>query len=88
MAAATTLKLSAELKARISAMAEAQGMTPHAYMVEALEREAARAEDQRDSLAAGDTALSEYQRTGVAYAIEDVAQYILAKAEGKNPRRP
>jgi predicted transcriptional regulator len=88
MAATTTLKLSEELKARISALAQAEGKTPHAYMVEALERQAERAERRRDYLAAGDDALSEYQRTGIAYAMEDVEQYILAKADGKKAQRP
>jgi predicted transcriptional regulator len=88
MAATTTLKLSEELKARISALAKAEGKTPHAYMVETLERQAERAERRREYLAAGDASLREYQRTGIAYAMEDVEQYILGKVEGKKASRP
>lgn len=38
--------------------------------------------------AAGDAALREYRRTGIAYALEDVEGYILARAEGKNAPHP
>lgn len=88
MATTTTLKLSDELKARISALAEADGKTPHAFMVDALEQQAARAERRREYLAAGDAALHEYRRTGIAYAMEDVENYIVALAEGRKAARP
>jgi predicted transcriptional regulator len=88
MASTTTLKLSEELKARISALAEAEGKTPHAYMVESLEQQADRAERRRKYLVAGDAALRDYQRTGIAYAMEDVERYILAKAQGKKASPP
>lgn len=88
MSATTTLKLTEELKARIAALAEAEGKTPHAYMVEALQEKADRAERRREYLAAGTTALREYERTGIAYAMEDVERYILGLAAGKKPSRP
>ena len=44
MAATTTLKLPEELKARITAAAQASGKSPHAFMVEALETQARLAE--------------------------------------------
>lgn len=88
MSATTTLKLTEELKARIAALAEAEGKTPHAYMVEALQEKADRAERRREYLAAGTTALREYERTGIAYAMEDVERYILGLAAGRKPSRP
>ena len=36
---ATSLKLPAELKARVDALAEAAGKSPHAFMVEAIEND-------------------------------------------------
>jgi len=69
---ATTLKIPDDLKARLSALAEAEGKSPHAYMLEALEREARRAERRQEYLAAGDAALRDYEKTGIAYAMEDV----------------
>jgi predicted transcriptional regulator len=88
MTTTTTLKLTEELKARIATLAEAEGKTPHAYMVEALQEKADRAERRRDYLAAGTAALREYERTGIAYAMEDVERYILGIAAGKKPPRP
>jgi predicted transcriptional regulator len=87
-ASATTLKIPDDLKARLAALAEAEGKSPHAYMIEALERQTERAERQRAYLAAGDAALREYETTGIAYAMEDVERYIVALAEGRGAARP
>lgn len=57
-------------------------------MLEALKEKADRADRRREYLSAGDAALGEYERTGIAYAMEDVEQYILGVAAGKKPRRP
>ena len=43
---------------------------------------------RQEYLAAGASALHEYERTGIAYAMEDVEQYILGLAAGKKARRP
>jgi predicted transcriptional regulator len=88
MASTTTLKLPEELKARIAELAAAEGKSPHAFMVDALEQQADRAERRREYLAAGDAALHEYQRTGIAYAMEDVEKYIVALAQGSKTARP
>ncbi len=88
MPSPTTLKLPEDLKARLAALAEAEGKTPHAYMVDSLQQVAERAERRREYLAAGERALAEYDRTGIAYAMEDVERYILAIAAGTKPVRP
>lgn len=82
------LKIPDDLRARLAAQAEAEGKSPHAYMLEALREKADRADRRREYLAAGAAALSEYERTGIAYAMEDVERYILGIAAGKKPRRP
>ena len=84
----TTLKLPDELRARLAAQARAEGKTPHAYMLEALREKADRADNRREYLAAGAEALREYERSGIAYAMEDVEQYILGIAAGIKVRRP
>ncbi len=84
----TTLKVPDELRARLAAQAEAEGKSPHAYMLEALREKADRADRRREYLAAGAASLREYERTGVAYAMQDVEQYILGIAAGRKPRRP
>jgi hypothetical protein len=43
---------------------------------------------RREYLAAGATAVKEYERTGIAYALKDVERYILGVAAGKKPQRP
>jgi hypothetical protein len=47
-----------------------------------------RADRRREYLLAGAAALDEHKRTGIAYAMEDVEQYILGIAAGKKPQRP
>lgn len=84
----TTLKLPEDLKARIAAQAEAEGMTAHAYMLQALREKVERAHRRQAYLEAGSAAWEEYQSTGIAYAFEDVKEYVLALAAGKKPVRP
>ena len=84
----TTLKLPDDLRERLLAQAEAEGKSAHAYMLEALREKADRADRRREYLDAGESALREYERTGIAYAMEDVETYILGIAAGKKPRRP
>jgi predicted transcriptional regulator len=88
MGSPTSLKLPDELKMRLATQAEAEGKTPHAYMLEALKEKADRADRRREYLAAGAASLKEYERTGIAYAMEDVERYILGVAAGKKPPRP
>lgn len=79
----TTLEVPDDLSARLATQAEAEGKSAHAYMLEALREKADRADWRREYLSAGAAALEEYKRTGIAYAIEDVEQYILGIASGK-----
>ena len=88
MALTTTLKLTEELKSRLAALAESEGRSLHAYLIESLEKQAERAERRRDYLAAGDAALADFRKTGIAYAMEDVERYIVALSSGKKAPRP
>jgi predicted transcriptional regulator len=88
MPSPTTLKLSDELRGRLAAQARAQGKTPHAYMLEALKEKADRTDRHQQYLAEDEATMREYERTGIAYAMEDVEQYILGIAAGKKVRRP
>lgn len=85
---ATSLKLSQDLKRRIIRIAAQAGQTPHAFMVEALAREAARAE-LRERFAA-DSAESERQAldSGRAYPLGATFDYLEARLAGKKARRP
>jgi len=88
MATPTTLKVPDDLRARLAAQAEAEGKSAHAYMLEALREKADREDRRREYLAAGAEALGVYERTGIAYAMEDVERYILGVAAGKKPKPP
>ena len=88
MPSPTTLKLPQDLRERLAAQALAEGKTPHAYMVEALKEKADRADRRQEYLAADEATMREFERTGLAYAMEDVEQYIVGIAAGKKVRRP
>ena len=85
---ATTLKLPAELKHRIAAVAAGAGTSPHAFMVAAIERETALAEQRRafvaEALAARDRTIA----SGRWYSAAAVHRYISARVRGKKTRRP
>ena len=85
---ATSIKLPEELKARVEAAAEAAGKTTHAFMLEAIERETARAERYEAFVDEALQAEREMERTGLYYVAEDVFRYMSARAQGKTARRP
>ena len=88
MAATTTLKLPEDLKKRIAPLAESAGKTPHAWMVEAIETQAALAEKRRAFVADARAADEEVERTCKVYAFEDVRSYMRGLAQGKKAKRP
>jgi predicted transcriptional regulator len=88
MTSATTIKLPADLKQRIAPLAEAAGKTAHAWMVEALERQAAMAEAREAFLRDAEDSAAEVDAGGALYAAEDVAAYLLSRAAGRPAARP
>ena len=88
MTSATTIKLPEDLKQRIAPLAEAAGKTAHAWMVEALERQAAMAEAREAFLRDAEASAAEVDAGGALYAAEDVATYLLSRAAGKAAARP
>ena len=88
----TTLKLADELKQRIAPLAHASGQTAHAWMVAAIERQAALAEMHEQFIADAQAAAADVDAGGALYAAQDVHAYIVARAAavggGKKPARP
>ena len=84
----TSLKLSPELKERIAELAAESGKSVHAFMIEAIERQALLAEQRKNFVAEALAAYDATQRSGVAYRAQDVHRYMSAKASGRRPRRP
>lgn len=88
MAATTTLKLTEELKERIAECAQASGMSPHAFMLGALEAQARLAEMRQAFIADAVASAAEVDAGGALYAMEDVQAYIAACTSGKAAKRP
>lgn len=86
--AATSLKLPDELKRRIARLAADSGQTPHAFMVHALAREAARSELRQRFAAEAAESESEALASGKAHPLGETFDYLTARIGGKGPRRP
>lgn len=86
--AATSIKLSDELKARIAPLADAEGISPHAWMLRALAAEAERAEKRADFLAEGRRRLAEARDGAPLYRAEDVFAYLRQRLEDGLAKRP
>jgi len=88
MAATTTLKLPEKLKARIARLAKQSGQTPHALMLQALEREVAREERVREFVKAALAADAAIDAGAAVYRAEDVHAWMERLAKGEKPPRP
>lgn len=88
MSASTTLKLSEELKGRITDAAAKTGKSPHAFMVEAIELHTALAERRAEFVGSALTAEQEVAQYGLVYDGDEVISYINARLEGHKAARP
>lgn len=86
--ATTSLKLPDELKQRAIAVAEQQGISPHAFMVSAIEQAASAAELRLSFVGSALAARDQMLKTGEGYDADDVRTYIQARIAGQNPQRP
>lgn len=84
----TSLKLPDELKARTAVAARRQGLTPHAFMVEAIRVAATAAERQARFVAEAQAARAAALKSGEGFAADAVHAYIRARATGKTARPP
>lgn len=84
----TTLKLPHGLKRKIVPLARKSGVTPHAWMVKTLEREADRAARREQFIADSLAAAARVDEGGPLYAAEAVHDYILGRAAGRKPTKP
>lgn len=84
----TSLKLSDELKQRAVAAAEKEGVSPHAFMVHAIEQAATLAERRASFVTEAQAARQEMLRTGEGYDAGEVHAYVKARIAGSSPARP
>ena len=86
--AATSVKLSDQLKQRIAELVAGTGQTAHAFMLEAIEPAAERAILRARFGSEALEAEAETLRTGKAYVASEVFDYLAAKARGEKVNRP
>ena len=86
--ATTSLKLPAEIKQRAIMAAQKQGITPHAFMVSAIEQAAITAETRAHFVAEATRARSSMLKSGKGYAAGEVHTYLRSRLAGKELTRP
>ncbi|MCX7169457.1 MAG: hypothetical protein NTY41_03960 [Proteobacteria bacterium] len=84
----TSLKLSDELKQRAVAAAEKKGVSPHAFMVHAIERAATAAERRSSFVGEAQAAREQMLKTGKGCAASEVHAYLKARIAGKKSAKP
>jgi predicted transcriptional regulator len=86
--ATTSLKLPDDLKKRAANAARELGVSPHAFMVSAIEQAAKAAEQRARFIAEGKAAKEEMIQTGKGYDADDVHAYLKAKVAGTKAAKP
>jgi predicted transcriptional regulator len=84
----TSLKLPDELKLRAVSAAQTQGLSPHAFMVQAIEQAASAAERRHGFVAVALAAREQLQATGKAYDADEVHAYLKARVQGCKDTKP
>lgn len=84
----TTVRLPEALKSRIARVAEARGLTPHGFILEAIEAQTEQAEADAELHRVALQRWRRFESSGKAIPLEEARAYILALAEGKRPVRP
>ncbi len=88
MAATTSIKLPAALKARIAALARKSGQSPHSLIIEAVERHAVREEKMQAFVAEALAGDADIENGGAVYRAEDVHAWVERLAKGTRSRKP
>jgi predicted transcriptional regulator len=84
----TSLKLPDDVKKLAATAAKHQGVSPHAFMVDAIRAAAVAAEKRATFVADAAASRSETLESGKGYSADEVHTYIRARAAGKQATRP
>ena len=84
----TTLKVPDALKRRVAAAAEAADKSPHAFMLDAIERQTRLDEDRRAFVSEAVAARGDALKSAEGYAMSEVHRYLAAKVRGKKVKPP
>src|SRR3546814_760156 len=84
----TSLKLPEDVKQLAAAAAKQQGVTPHAFMVDAIRAAATNAERRAQFVADAVASRTEAVKSGKGYAAAEVHAYLRDRAQGKSTAKP
>ncbi len=84
----TSLKLSDELKQRAIDAAEKMGVSPHAFMIHAIDQAATAAERRASFVGDAQAARQQMLATGKGYDASEVHAYLKARLSGDKPAKP
>jgi predicted transcriptional regulator len=84
----TSLKLPEALKQRATQAAQQLGISPHAFMVSAIEQAATATEQRARFIDDAQLARREMIETAKGFDADDVHAYLKAKVSGKNATKP
>lgn len=80
----TSIKLSDELKQRATAIAQNLGITPHAFMVDAIRKASEAAEKQAEFVAQAKAAHKKMVKTGLGFEHDEVHSYLRERIANAN----
>ncbi|WP_020647794.1 hypothetical protein [Solimonas variicoloris] len=83
----TSLKLPEDVKQLAVAAAKQQGVTPHAFMVDAIRAAATNAERRAQFVADAVASRKEALESGKGYAADEVHAYMRARAQGMSAKK-
>jgi predicted transcriptional regulator len=84
----TSLKLPEDIKQRAVAAAQKQGVSPHAFMVRAIELAATAAEQRANFVAEALSAREKMVKTGKGFDADEVHAYLKARITGEKATKP
>ena len=84
----TSLKLPDDIKRLAAAAAKEQGVTPHAFMVEAIRNAAVAAKLRAGFVADAQAARTEAMKSGKAFAASEVHAHLRARVRGLKAPKP
>lgn len=84
----TSLKLPEDLKQLAVAAAKYQGVTPHAFMVDAIRAAAVAAEKRAVFVSDAVASRTEIRKSGKGYSAAEVHAYVQARARGRVVPKP
>ena len=85
---ATSLKLPEDLKARAADAARRSGLSPHAFMVEAIERATTQAEQRASFVRDALEAQAELEARDEVFEAAEVHAWLQARLDGRQAPRP